>query len=237
MTHQGPLLKVNEDGFDVDFESKVFMIFDGFGGAHIGDKAVKFLSHEIKSYFTKLSFDPNATMPLYYHPRNLIETNALLNAIMNAHQQLYTQNSVLPLPLRGGASAIISVLADEVMSVIGIGNCEAYHFRLGHTHHLIQSDSFHLHQTEVFGRKNKMIPMSGFGLYSELNYTQRDFKIQSGDQLVFLTDGIHSQVSSDEIQHLFLQHQHNYSELMNAILKLSNTRGNLDNQTIMILEF
>src|SRR5690606_26071283 len=85
-THQGPYLQVNEDGYDFDFENELFFILDGFGGSGIGDRTVEKLKQEIKSYYTQISDDPNATMPLYYNPRNLLEGNAILNSMMNAHQ-------------------------------------------------------------------------------------------------------------------------------------------------------
>lgn len=37
-SHQGPFLKVNEDGFDFDLDKNLYMVFDGFGGSLIGDK-------------------------------------------------------------------------------------------------------------------------------------------------------------------------------------------------------
>ena len=39
-THQGPFLQTNEDDIDVDLINDLFLIFDGFGGAGIGDRTV-----------------------------------------------------------------------------------------------------------------------------------------------------------------------------------------------------
>lgn len=91
-THQGPYLQINEDGYDFDFENEIYMVLDGFGGSGIGDKAVDKLKQEIKNFYTQISDDPNATMPLYYNPRNILEGNAIMNALMNAHQNLLKMN-------------------------------------------------------------------------------------------------------------------------------------------------
>ena len=39
-TDSGPFLQVNEDDHDVDLINNLFLIFDGFGGSNVGDKAV-----------------------------------------------------------------------------------------------------------------------------------------------------------------------------------------------------
>ena len=46
-THQGPFLNVNEDGYHFDLEQNLFMIFDGYGGSNIGDKAVEELERAV----------------------------------------------------------------------------------------------------------------------------------------------------------------------------------------------
>src|SRR3989344_8917725 len=130
-THQGPYLQVNEDGYDFDFENELFMIFDGFGGSGLGDRTVEKLKQEIKTFYTQISDDPNATMPLYYNPRNLLEGNAILNSMMSAHQNLLKMNLERPVNQRAGASAIVAVKADSLLVLVGVGNCSAYHFRQG----------------------------------------------------------------------------------------------------------
>ena len=53
-THQGPYLQVNEDGYDFDFDHELFMIFDGFGGSGVGDKAVDKLKQDIRYFYSEL---------------------------------------------------------------------------------------------------------------------------------------------------------------------------------------
>src|SRR5437868_334092 len=130
-THQGPYLQVNEDGYEFDFDNDLFMVFDGLGGSGIGDRAVDKLKQEIRTFYTQISDDPNATMPLYYNPKNLLEGNAILNAIMNAHQNLLKANLEKPINQRAAASGIVAVRAESLLILIGVGNCSAYHFRQG----------------------------------------------------------------------------------------------------------
>lgn len=236
-THQGPYLQVNEDGYDFDFENNLYLILDGFGGSGVGNLAVDRLKQDIKTYYTQLSDDPNATMPLYYNPRNLLEGNAILNSLMNAHQNLLRANLEKPMNQRAGASAIVGVKADSLMVLVGIGNCCAYHFRQGRLSKVISEDTFQYHSKDQFDLKFRTTPMNALGMYPEMGYQMKEVRIASGDKLVLLTDGVYSHVGEDELLYTLNKSAPDSQERINSLLKLSNSRGNTDNQTAMILEF
>ncbi len=236
-THQGPYLQVNEDGYDFDFENELFLIMDGFGGSGIGDRAVDKLKQEIKNFYTQISDDPNATMPLYYNPRNLLEGNAILNSLMNAHQNLLKANIEKPVNQRAGASAIVAVKADSLMVLVGIGNCCAYHFRQGKLSKVITEDTFQYLSKDQFNLKFRTTPMNAIGMYPELGHQLREVRLAEGDKVILLTDGVYAQINEDELLYALNKSSPDANERVNSLLKLSNSRGNTDNQTAMILEF
>lgn len=236
-THQGPYLQVNEDGYDFDFENEMFMIFDGFGGSGIGDKAVETLKQEIKTFYTQISDDPNATMPLYYNPKNLLEGNAIINSIMNAHINLLKVNSEKPVNQRAGASSIIATKADSILILIGVGNCSAYHLRNGKISKLIHEDTFQYLSKDQFDLKFRTTPLNAVGMYPELGYQMKEVRLAEGDIVVLLTDGVYAHLNEDELLYILNKAAPDFQEKINSLLKLSNSRGNTDNQTAMILEF
>lgn len=236
-THQGPYLQVNEDGYDFDFENDVYMILDGFGGSGIGDRAVEKLKQEIKNFYIQISDDPNATMPLYYNPRNLLECNAIINSMMQAHQNLLKENLEKAINQRAGASAIVAVKADSLMVLIGVGNCCAYHFRQGRLSKIIFEDSFQFHSKNQFETKFRSFPMNAIGMYPELGHQTREVRLSEGDKIILLTDGVYSQLNEDELLYALNKVSPDANERVNSLLKLSNSRDNTDNQTALILEF
>lgn len=236
-TDQGPYLQVNEDGYDFDFDNELFMVLDGFGGSGVGDRAVDKLKQEIKNFYTQISDDPNATMPLYYNPRNLLEGNAILNSLMSAHQNLLKSNLEKPVNQRAGASAIVAVKADSLMVLVGIGNCCAYHFRQGKLSKVITEDTFQYLAKDQFHPKFRTSPMSALGMYPEMGHQLREIRLAPGDKVVLLTDGVYAQLSEDELLYTLNRAAPDANERVNSLLKLSNSRGNTDNQTAMILEF
>lgn len=236
-TNQGPYLQVNEDGYDFDFEHELFMVIDGFGGSGIGDRAVEKLKQEIRTSYTKISNDPNATMPLYYNPKNLLEGNALINALMSAHENLLRTNHEKPLNQRAGASAIVAVKVDGIFLLMSIGNCCAYHYRRGNLSKIIHEDSFRFHSKDLFDYKFKSFPMNALGMYPELGHQVREVRLAEGDRIVMMTDGVYAHLSEEELLHSMNRTAPDLQTRLNSLLKLSNSRGNIDNQTAMILEF
>lgn len=236
-THQGPYLQVNEDTYDFDFESELYMILDGFGGSGIGDRAVEKLKHDIKNFYTQISDDPNATMPLYYNPKNLLEANAVLNSVLNAHQNLLKSNAEKSLTQRAGASGVVAIKVNSLMVLLGIGNCCAYHFRQGKLTKIICDDSSRFLSNDQFDYKFRSVPMNAIGLYPELGYQMREIRLIEGDKVVFLTDGVFAHINEEELSFILHRHSKDAQDGVNNLLKLSNSRGNSDNQTAMILEF
>jgi serine/threonine protein phosphatase PrpC len=236
-THQGPYLQVNEDGYDFDFENELFMVFDGFGGSGIGDRAVEKLKQQICSSYTQISKDPNATMPLYYNPKHLLEGNAIINSIMSAHQNLLNNNQDKPLNQRAGASAVVAVHVNGLFLLVGIGNCCAYHYRRGRLSKIIHEESFRYHSKDLFDYKFKSFPLNALGMYPELGSQVREVRLVEGDRVVIMTDGVYAHLSEEELLHAMNRNGPDLQERLNSLLKLSNSRGNTDNQTAMILEF
>lgn len=236
-THQGPYLQVNEDGYDFDFQNELYLVLDGFGGSGIGDRAMEKLKLDIKTFYTQISDDPNATMPLYYNPRNLLEGNAIINSMMNAHQRLLSANQEKPINQRAGASGVVAVKTESLLILIGVGNCCAYHFRNGKLSKIIQEDTLQYLSKDTFDFKFKTSPMSAFGMYPELNYQLREVRLAENDKILLLSDGAFGPLTEDEILYTLNRSARDSQERVNSLLKLSNTRGNLDNQTALLLEF
>lgn len=236
-THQGPYLQVNEDGYDFDFENELFMVLDGFGGSGFGDRAVDKLKQEIKTFYTQISDDPNATMPLFYSPRNLLQGNAILNSMMNAHHNLLKANAEKAINQKAGASVLVAVKAESLLVLLGVGNCCAYHFRQGKLSKVITEDTLQYLSKDQFNFRFRTSPMSAVGMYPELGHQMREVRLAEGDKVLLLTDGVYAQLSDEEVLYALSRSLPDAQERVNSLLKLSNSRGNLDNQTAMILEF
>lgn len=236
-THQGPYLQVNEDAYDFDFENELYLIVDAFGGSGIGDVAAEIFKQNVKNFYTKLADDPNATMPLYYNPKNLLVGNALVNALLNAHQSLLSVNNLKSINQRAGISSVVAAKSESLMVLLGIGNCCAYHFREGSLVKIIHEDDMKfLSKGQIDGRF-RSTPMSALGMYPELTYSLKEVRLVEGDKLLLLSDGVFGTVNEEEILYHLSRPAFDSGERLNSLLKLSNTKGNVDNQVAMLLEY
>jgi serine/threonine protein phosphatase PrpC len=235
-SHQGPHLNLNEDLVEADLVNNLFMLVDGFGGSNIGDRAAMMIRDNLKRSYTKISADPEATFPFFYSHKYLIEGNALINAFYKAHQAVSRDNEQKNLDNRGGGSAIAASISENILTLVSTGNCVAYLYRQGHLSIEILPDSLASVSRDSFQSYLHSVPMSGIGLFEDLHYSVREIKIAEGDLVLMLTDGVYSRLQLDEIKHTV---EKNESELetIKKLFRLSNDRGNLDNQSAVILQF
>lgn len=236
-SHQGPFLNVNEDSFAFDFDNEIFMIFDGYGGSNIGDKAVNDLQKNISKFYQNFIVDRDSTLPFFYSPKYLLEANALINAALFSHHGLYKENLTKDVSQRAGASGIIAVKSESIVSILHTGNCRAYLVRRGHIVPIFTDDSFQFLTRDRFESHLKNVPLSGFGLFPDLHYQVREVRVNKGDKIVFVTDGVYGRLENEEIESSIRKDTLNIKVKIQELFELSNARGNLDNQTCMILEF
>ncbi len=236
-SQQGPYLQVNEDSVEVDLINKLYLIFDGFGGSGIGERAVSNLKENIKKFYTKIGGDPDATMPFFYSHKYVLEGNALINSMNYAHFLLKQENGEKEMSNRGGASAIAVSQSENILTLASVGNCIAYLYSKGHLKTLCNPDSFEFLAKDSFIRHFQTAPLSAFGLFDELHLNIREARPDMGDMLILLTDGSYSRINQDELKHVLQKDGDTVREKIETLFDLNNSRGNLDNQSALILQF
>ena len=237
LSSQGPHLNLNEDFAEVDLVNNLFMIIDGFGGSNIGDKAALIIRDTIKRSYTKIASDPDSTLPFFYSQKYLIEGNALINAFQTAHQNMIKENANKSMNDRGGGSVLTGAMAENVLTLVSTGNCGAFLYRKGHFNVEVIPDSLQSLSRDRFSSYLHTVPMSGIGLFEDLHYQVKELKIASGDLILLLTDGAYSRLETDEIKYTIEKNLENETGMIKELFKLANDRGNLDNQSGLILQF
>lgn len=235
-TDQGPYLQINEDDFAVDLANKLFMIFDGFGGSGRGDLAVEVLKESILRLYTKIGGDPESTLPFSYDSQYSIEANALINCFQYSQIELNKKFDGKDINQRGGASCICAAISDDNLKVVSTGNCLVYLYRQGKLIPLFTPHNFQLYSKDTYLNHFYTQPMSGFGLYDKLVYELREAKIFENDRYLFLTDGSYARLIVEDIKYI-LDKNTSDSEKLKSLFEMSNQRGNLDNQSALLLNF
>ncbi len=236
-SHQGPYLQVNEDGVEVDLMQKIYMVFDGFGGSNVGDKTVEFLKENIKKFYGKIGGDPDATLPFFYSPKYLLEGNALLNSMHYAHSMLKKENAQKPMHERGGASAMVITEADNIVTLASTGNICAWSYRRGKLSSLLLPDSMESLARDNHEKTYYTTPLSAFGLFDDLHVRIAEFRPKEGDKLIIMTDGAYARLDDGELKYIVEGKNHSDLDRIQEIFGVVNSRGNLDNQSCLLLNF
>lgn len=233
----GPFLKVNEDHYHVELQKKLFMVFDGFGGAGVGETAVKELAGDIANIYGKISGDPDSTLPFFYDPNIIPEGNALINAAMHGHQFLLERNREKSTGERAGSSGSLIAMGDHILCQLNSGNVRTLIYGQNGIEKVCEEDSLRLLGSRTDRRTSLNIPSTAFGLFDHLDYTINEIRVSRGDVIISLSDGIYSKISSEEIKSILEENNRNLKRSIEEMISLSNERGNLDNQTCLLLQF
>jgi PPM family protein phosphatase len=237
-TDQGPYLNINEDGYDFDIVENFYFMMDGFGGSGVGDKCVEEIKNNMRSFYNKIAQDPDSTLPFFFSPKFLIEGNALINALVFTHKKIFENNMKVEMAKRAGASGVFAIKNESIFTFASVGNCMVYLLRSGSIQKIFIPDDFNLLSSDQFEKYYRTMPLSGLGLFSDLYYQVKEVRVEKGDVFIMLTDGVHSRLAEHEILHYIEKDESgNFQKILETLFDLSNKRGNLDNQTGLVLQF
>tara|TARA_B100001971_G_scaffold214585_1_gene252788 strand:- start:3797 stop:4534 length:738 start_codon:yes stop_codon:yes gene_type:complete len=233
----GPFLQTNEDAYDFDVLNELFLLLDGFGGAGIGDVCVNKLKEDVKKFYLRLAEDPDATLPFFYSPKYLVEGNALINSILFTHNNLMKENFTKKISERAGASGVVVAKSESVLTLVSTGSCNAYLYRRGKLDKIFIEDSFQFLSNDDYNNHLKTMPLSGFGLFPDLYYQVKELRLYKDDMICLLTDGVYGRLKSEEIKDVLSKPHSGLKAKLQDLFQLANSRGNLDNQSGIILQF
>ncbi len=236
-TSAGPRLTINEDCAGIDIINNLFIIVDGFGGVTRGPACSTELVDSIKNFYTKISGDPDSTLPFFYSHKYLIEGNAIVNALNYAHAIICKDNFNKALDVMGGASVLAAAMSENIMTFVSAGNCASFLCRRGNIEEITKPDILLNIATDAITYEQGTIPMSGLGLFEDLHTHVVERRILAGDLVILMSDGIYSKVKLNEVLHTIENKEIHFDKKAKLLMDLSNQRGNLDNQTLVLLQF
>ena len=237
LTKSGPFLQINEDIVDVDLVNQLFLLLDGFGGSGIGDRAVEKLRQDIKSFYSSSGNDPDATMPFNFSHKYLIEGNILINSVCYAHERIKQENNQREMSERAGASGVLGVMAENIITFLGTGNVLAFLYRKESLCLVCPPDNLERVSGASAQRQFCTSPASGFGVFDKLYFNISELKVLEGDLILIFSDGIYSRIGESELEDMLKKSSNGHSKIAEDLMELANSRGNMDNQSAILLQF
>jgi serine/threonine protein phosphatase PrpC len=236
-TDQGPYLVVNDDAYEIDLVNQLYIVLDGGGLNTTSKRIIDIVKDDIKFLFTKISTKPDATQPFFFNPKFSLEGNALINAVTYAHNKLFKQNGLLPIGSRYLASVTAMTFSHDLLTIVSSGNISAYISRRGHFTKVIIEDDLNILSGEKSQVFRNSCPLGALGLFEDVYLQIRELKIQNGDVVSIFSDGGCNRIELKELKAIIEKTNQLPQKKIEEIFNLNNQRGNLDNQTGMILGF
>jgi protein phosphatase len=207
----------------------LMVVCDGMGGSNAGEVASRMAADTVVREFTAAPPDDTG--------------EALKHAIQVANQEIWEHSrSQQDLNGMGTTCTAVALKGDQVL-VAHVGDSRAYLVR-AHRARQITSDHSLVAQLVARNqlspeearsdpRRNVVTRSVGVGPEVEVDVVPMGESLKNGDTLVVCSDGLHGQMSDDEIAGFAMNES--LPEACSDLIELANARGGPDNITVAML--
>lgn len=212
----------------------LFIIADGMGGHHDGEKASMYTANLVASHITSRIFVPMLNVD---EPNDRIQiTEAMIDAVQRAN------NDVISKVPDGGTTLTAVVVVGDLAYVVHVGDSRVYLVskdaieQLTRDHSLVQRlielDQLTKEEAQNHPQKNVLYRALGQSETLEVDAVIR--RLPPNSRLVICSDGLWNMVSEREISEIALQSA-TPQEACDRLVALANQNGGSDNISAIIL--
>jgi serine/threonine protein phosphatase PrpC len=231
----------NEDYFEVDPKSRLYVVADGMGGHSHGEVAAKIAVDAIHDFIEKTS-DRDTTWPFAADTRLARHSNLLKMAVRLAHDKVLgaiRQDG----SLHGMGTTVVGFLLESSLAAVAhVGDSRAYRLRDGRLDQLTQDHTWvheqvmagFLSQEQARSHPLKNVVTRALGGEADVVVDVREVEVRPGDLYLLCSDGLTTMLGDAEIRER-LSSGRGLHEICRALVNDSNARGGVDNVTVVLL--
>ncbi|MGB0388266.1 MAG: Stp1/IreP family PP2C-type Ser/Thr phosphatase [Ardenticatenaceae bacterium] len=206
----------------------LYVVADGVGGAKGGEIASSIAVQTIiENYYTV--------------PGSSVEST-LKNAILRAHEQIRAESQKHDLH-KMRTTVVCAVIRGANLTVAHLGDSRAYVLREGELirltsdHSVVQEliDTQELSKEEASYHPEKHVITRALGSFATIEVEVSSFAISPGDRLLLCSDGLHDELSEEEMQRL-LATDGNSTAICTALVEQANLAGGKDNIGVIVTD-
>lgn len=213
----------------------LFIVADGMGGHHDGEKASAIVTRVLASIITK-----NVYLPLLNRSDNSLQ-NPINETLISAVQQANFE--VMRHVPEGGTTVTGAVLIGDLVHIVHVGDSRAYLInqdrieQLTRDHSLVQRliELEHLTKQEAENHPQKNVLYRAIGQSEALDVDTLTRRMPNNSRLLLCSDGLWGLVEEHELFEIVMNH-HNPQDACDKLVSLANTRGGADNITAILLK-
>jgi len=215
----------------------LFAVADGMGGAAAGEMAS---SVGVQTVCSGIQAD--VTRRREWRSEDL--ERILIDSVGEANRKIHSLSRRRQ-ELEGMGTTLTIALEYRGYLILGqIGDSRAYLLRNGELRQLTRDQSLvaqkvyagELSENEARHHPERNVLLQALGVQSTIEIAIGRLSLQEGDLLLLCSDGLHSQMSREEI-HQILSRSPNLEEASANLVDLANVRGGPDNITAVLVQF
>lgn len=213
----------------------LFIVADGMGGHHDGEKASAMAARVVAAQITQsvylpmLTADPNGDRaPI---------TEALSKAVQKSNTEV-----IAHVP-DGGTTLTAATIIGDLAYIAHVGDSRCYLItkdgleQITRDHSLVQrlKELDQLTDAESIDHPQKNVLYRALGQSEQLEVDAITRRLPPGSRLLLCSDGLWNQMTDGEIRDIAISHD-NPQEACDKLVALANTRGGTDNITAILLQ-
>ena len=213
----------------------LFIVADGMGGHHDGEKASALTAHIVASYITN-----NVYLPMLDNDNDSDRvpiTEAMIAAVQKANGDI-----IVKVPDGGTTCTAVAVVGD-LAYVAHVGDTRVYLItkdgaeQITRDHSLVQRliELGQLTPDEAAVHPQKNVLYRALGQSENLEVDALTRRLPPNSKVMICSDGLWNMISESEIIDITLKHS-NPQEACDKLVALANTHGGMDNITAVLLQ-
>jgi protein phosphatase len=232
----------NEDCFGIDPDHRMFVVADGMGGHNHGEVASRIAVKAIQE-FVEQTAENDTTWPFVYDARLQRHSNRLKTAIRMAHDKVLRAIRHDGSLIGMGTTVVGFLLKGRVAAIAHVGDSRVYRLRDNRLELLTQDHTWvneqvvagFLSKEQARTHPLKNVVTRALGGESDVLVDLKEIEVQDGDRYLLCSDGLTSMLSDADIA-ARLAVPKTLQEVCRALVNDSNSRGGIDNVTVVLLE-
>lgn len=213
----------------------LFVVADGMGGHHDGEKASAITARVVASYMTSNVYTPMLNTANDPNRPTVIE--ALVSAVQKANAEV-----MLTVP-EGGTTVTVVTIINDLAHFAHVGDSRAYLItpdgnveQITRDHSLVQRliELGQLTPEEAADHPQKNVLYRAIGQSETLEVDTLTRRLPPNSRVLICSDGLWGYINSEEIHTLVMENPP--QEACDKLVALANTRGGNDNITAIVLK-
>ena len=242
MTDVGLLRTHNEDCFDVDDTSHVYVVADGMGGHNHGEVASRITVDSVRAFIQSSPASDRGSFP-GYDSNLMLHSNQLKRSIQVAHDRVLGAIREDGSLLGMGTTVVGTMLQDDVAAIAHVGDSRTYRLRNGDLELLTQDHTWvneqvvagYLSEEQAKTHPLKNVVTRALGGDSEVVVDVTETKVLPNDLFLLCSDGLTTMLSDQEIHQRLISDQ-SLEDKCRTLIQDANARGGFDNITVVLVQ-